>query len=66
MDGRRGEGIPTSGAGTWPGPPLVIAVEKEVDWTFGRVGGRPTKALPWRGGYASACPKCGAVIGAVR
>ena len=50
----------------WPRPPLVIAVEKEVDWTFGRVGGRPTKALPWRRGYASACPKCGAVIGAVR
>ena len=44
----------------------VIAVEKEVDWTFGRVGGRPTKALPWRRGYASACPKCRAVIGAVR
>jgi len=50
----------------WPRPPLVIAVEKEVDWTFGRVGGRPTKALPWRRGYASSCPKCGAVIGADR
>lgn len=48
----------------WPRPPLVIAVEKEVDWTFGRVGGRPSKALPWRRTYASACPECGAILDA--
>lgn len=46
----------------WPRPPLVIAVEKDEGWTFGRTTKRPTKTMPWRRAYASACPSCGAVL----
>jgi hypothetical protein len=46
----------------WPRPPFVVAVEKDFDWSFGRVSERPTKALPWRRSYASACPQCGAIV----
>lgn len=46
----------------WPRPPLVVAVEKDFDWSFGRVGKRPAKVMAWRRAYASACPVCGAII----
>lgn len=48
----------------WPRPPLVVAVEKTVDYTFGAVSKRPAKALPFRRTYASACPTCGATLDA--
>jgi hypothetical protein len=48
----------------WPRPPLVVAVEKDAGWSFGRVSARPTKTMPWRRTYASVCPQCGAIVAA--
>jgi hypothetical protein len=46
----------------WPRPPLVVAVEKDAGWSFGRLGAAPTKTIPWRRGYASTCAACGAIL----
>lgn len=46
----------------WPRPELVVAVEKDFDWSFGRVSKRPAKVMAWRRTYASACPTCAAII----
>lgn len=42
----------------WPRPPLVVAVEKDEGWSFGRVKGKPSKTVPWRRAYTSVCPTC--------
>lgn len=43
----------------WPRPPLVVAVQKDFDWSR-RGGARaPTKTLAYRRSYASACATCG-------
>lgn len=41
-----------------PRPPHVVAVERELDATFKRVGGWK-KVLPYRRAFTSVCPKCG-------
>jgi hypothetical protein len=46
----------------WPRPPLVVAVQKDFDWSFGRLKGRPTQTAAWRRAYASACATCGAIV----
>ena len=50
----------------WPRPPLVVAVEKDAGWSFGRVSGKPSKTLPWRRAYTSVCAVCGAPLDATR
>jgi len=42
----------------WPRPPLVVAVERDFDWSFGAARS-PTRVMPWRRAYASACGVCG-------
>jgi hypothetical protein len=46
----------------WPRPPLVVAVEKDAGWSFGRVRGKPSKTLPWRRAYTSVCAVCAAPL----
>ncbi len=50
----------------WPRPPLVVAVEKDAGWSFGRVPGKPSKTLPWRRAYTSVCAVCAAPLDATR
>jgi hypothetical protein len=50
----------------WPRPPLVVAVEKDAGWSFGRVSARPTKTMPWRRTYVSACGVCAALLDGTR
>jgi hypothetical protein len=40
----------------------VVAVEKDEGWTFGRFAAVPSKTMPWRRRYASACAVCGAIL----
>ncbi len=46
----------------WPRPPLVVAVQRDFDWTTRGGMRRPTKTAAFRRTYASACPQCGEVV----
>jgi hypothetical protein len=46
----------------WPRPPLVVAVEKDAGWSFGRVSAKPSKTMPWRRAYGSVCGVCAALL----
>jgi hypothetical protein len=43
----------------WPRPPLVVARQNELDWSFDGARGRLRAHLPFRRRYVTACPTCG-------
>lgn len=46
----------------WPRPPLVVAVQHDLDWTMRGASRRPTKTAAFRRSYASACATCGETV----
>lgn len=47
----------------WPRPPLVVAIQNELDSSFHAVTRRTAKTFAFKRSYASACATCGEVVG---